>query len=235
MRIKIYQIDSDKDNNQVKFFGYDSLQKLQGNTDIDSGIYKNVFFGDIECSDLEDVFILFNAERVPTHQGHSLSVSDVVEVIDCNNEMFKGKCFFCDSMGYKTVDFDTSKCEEMSGLKCIYITPHHTPVELNLEVNEYKVLRDAVKGTIEITHPFKDNIAIVRNDEAKLINMEGNRRVGNSIYAGPMLIVGDNGGEDFAALTQEQADRYMERFEQPEEISQEEVESDMGFTFISFN
>lgn len=235
MRIKIYQINSDRDNNKVKFFGYDSLQKLQGSTDIDSGIYKNVFYGDVDGDDLEDIYAIFNMDRVPTLQGHNLSVSDVVEVIDCDNEMFKGKCFFCDSIGYKTIDFDTSKCEEMSGLKCVYITPHHTSIELNLEVNEYKVLRDAVKGTIEITRPFDDDIAIVGNDEAKLIGMEGNRRVGNGIYAGPMLIVGDNGGEDFVALSQEQVDRYMERFAQPEEISQEETESDVGFVIYGFN
>lgn len=235
MRIKIYQINSDRDNNKVKFFGYDSLQKLQGSTDIDSGIYKNVFYGDVDGDDLEDIYAIFNMDRVPTLQGHNLSVSDVVEVIDCDNEMFKGKCFFCDSIGYKTIDFDTGKCEEMSGLKCVYITPHHTPIELNLEVNEYKVLRDAVKGTIEITRPFDDDIAIVGNDEAKLIGMEGNRRVGNGIYAGPMLIVGDNGGEDFVALSQEQVDRYIERFAQPEEISQEETESDVGFVIYGFN
>lgn len=123
----------------------------------------------------------------------------------------------------------------MSGLKCIYITPHHTPIELNLEINEYKVLKDAVEGTIEITHPFDDDIAIVGNDEAKLINMEGNRRVGNSIYAGPMLIVGDDGSEDFAALTKEQAELYKLIFEQPEDISQEETESDVGFTIYGFN
>lgn len=232
MRIKIYQIDSEKDTNQIKFFSIDSLQKLQGSTDIDSSIYKNVYFGDVDCKDLEDIFTLFNTGRVPTHQGHSLSVSDVIEVIDTDNELLKGKCFFCDSIGYKTIDFDTRKCEEMSGLKCIYITPHHTPIELNLEVNEYNVLRDTVKGIIEITRPFDDDIAIVGNDEAKLINMEGNRRIGKSIYAGPILIVGDNGGEDFVTLTQEQADRYMQMFAQPEEISQEEVESDMGYTFI---
>lgn len=65
--------------------------------------------------------------------------------------------------------------------------------------------------------------------------MEGNRRVGNGIYAGPMLIVGDNGGEDFVALSQEQADRYMQRFAQPEEISQAETESDVGFVIYGFN
>lgn len=234
MRIKIYQIASDKDNNRVKFFGYDSLQKLQGNADVNPSIYKNVYHGDVDCNNLEDIYALFNTERVPTHQGHSLSVSDVVEIIDCEDEMFKGKCFFCDSTGFKAVDFDASKCAEMDGLKCLYITPHHTPIELNLKINEYEILRDAVKGTIEITHPFHDGVAIVSNDEAKLIGMEGNRRIGNSIYAGPMLIVGDNNGEDFVALTDSQAFKFNNAFAVPEEISQEEVESDMGFTFITY-
>lgn len=230
MRIKIYQINDD--NNENHFMSYDSTMANGG---IDESTYKNVFFGDVDGDDLEDIYAIFNMDRVPTHQGYSLSVSDVVEVIDSDNEMLNGKCFFCDSIGYKTVDFDTSKCAEMSGLKCLYITPHHTPIELNLEINEYKVLRDAVMGTIEITHPFDDDIAIVGNDEAKLINMEGNRRVGSGIYAGPILIVGDNGGEDFTALTQEQADRYMARFAQPEDIPQEETESDVGFTIYGFN
>lgn len=235
MRIKIYQIDQDKDTNKIKAFGIDSLKKLLGSANIDASIYNNVFYGDVECENLEDIYTLFNTERVPTHQGHSLTVSDVVEVIDCDDETIKGKCFFCDSIGFQPIDFDTSKCAEMSGLKCIYITPHHTPIELNLEVNEYKVLKDAVMGTIEITRPFDDDIAIVGNDEAKLINMEGNRRVGTGIYAGPMLIVGDNGSEDFVALSQEQADRYMQRFAEPEDISQEETESDVGFIFYGFN
>lgn len=235
MRIKIYQINQDRDTNKVKFSDFDSLKILQGNTDIDSSIYKNVFYGDVDCEDLEEIYTLFNTERVPTHQGHSLSVSDVIEVIDTDNELLNGKCFFCDSTGYRTVDFDTSKCEEMSGLKCVYITPHHTPLELNLEVNEYKVLSDAVQGIIEITHPFNDDASIIGNEEAKLINMEGNRKIGASIYAGPILIVGDNGGEYFVALTQNQADAYKDMFAQPEEISREEVESDTGFVFYGFN
>ena len=62
MRIKIYQINSDRDINKVKFAGYDSLQKLQGSTDIDSEIYKNVFYGDVDGDDLEDIYAIFNMD-----------------------------------------------------------------------------------------------------------------------------------------------------------------------------
>lgn len=233
MRIKIYQIDQEKDTNKIKFSGIDSLKKLQGNADIDSSIYKNVFYGDVDCEDLEDIYTLFNTERVPTHQGHSLSVSDVIEVIDSDNEMYKGKCFFCDSIGYKTIDFDTSKCAQMDGLKCVYITPHNSPIELNLEINDYAVLRNAVEGHIERHFPFTDSVCIIDNENAKLERKDGNRRIGESIIAGSFLIVGYNSDDSYIALTQKQADRYMNMFAQPEKISQEEVESDMGYTFIT--
>lgn len=42
MRVKIYQINSDRDSNKVKFCGYSSLQKYQGNSDIDSSIRPSV-------------------------------------------------------------------------------------------------------------------------------------------------------------------------------------------------
>ena len=55
---------------------------------------------------------------------------------------------------------------------------------------------------------------------------------GGDVIAGPFLLVGDN-GESLRSLTDAEVDRYMERFAQPEEISQEEVEENSGFTFIS--
>ena len=113
-----------------------------------------------------------------------------------------------------------------------YITPHHTPLVLNVHINDYKDLVAAVEGLIELTHPFDDNACVVGNDEAKLIGMDGNRRIGQSIYAGPILIVGDNGDENFEPLTDEQADFYADKFKEIEDISEEEVQSDMYCTFI---
>ena len=58
MRIKIYQIDQDKDTNKIKAFGIDSLKKLLGSADIDASIYNNVFYGDVECENLEDIYTI---------------------------------------------------------------------------------------------------------------------------------------------------------------------------------
>ena len=78
-----------------------------------------------------------------------------------------------------------------------------------------------------------DGTVLVGNEEAKLMGMEGNRRVGDSIIAGPFFIVGED-GDDFRSLTDEETQRYMERFAQPEQISQREVQEDMGFTMHFF-
>lgn len=45
MKIKIYQVNMERDPNNVCFMGYDRLEKLQGMTDIDSTIYDKVFEG----------------------------------------------------------------------------------------------------------------------------------------------------------------------------------------------
>ena len=64
--------------------------------------------------------------------------------------------------------------------------------------------------------------------------MEGNRRFGNgsSIIAGPFFVVGLT-EDDFRGLTDAEVMKYMDRFKEPEQISQEEVQGDMGITIIS--
>ena len=72
-------------------------------------------------------------------------------------------------------------------------------------------------------------IIIICNEEGKLQGLKGNRHLdnGTSIIAGTFFIVGD-GGEDFRSLTDEETEKYLHKYVQPEEISDEEVESDMG-------
>ncbi len=83
------------------------------------------------------------------------------------------------------------------------------------------------------TVPLDEGI-LVYNDEGKLRGMEGNRRLDNgSIIAGPFFIVGD-AGERFRSLTDTEALHFLQRFAQPEQISQQEVQADRGFMFISF-
>lgn len=75
--------------------------------------------------------------------------------------------------------------------------------------------------------------SIICNEESKLIGMEGNRRIGDgsSIIAGPFFICGTT-EEDFRGLTDSEVDLYMDRFKEPEQISQEEVNADTRCTII---
>ena len=88
MRIRIYQLDSDKDTRRVKFENYEQTERHGG---VHASEYKCVFHGDVKARDLDDVYHIFNGYREPyigTFQGHSLSVSDVVEVLGDIPEMY---------------------------------------------------------------------------------------------------------------------------------------------------
>ena len=85
---------------------------------------------------------------------------------------------------------------------------------------------------IQYTYPFDDDCMVLGNDDAKCIGMEGNRRFGNGIYAGPIFVTRDDGIGGLCSLTEEQVQKYSEMFAEPQDISQDEVQADMGFTFV---
>jgi hypothetical protein len=232
MRIIVYQINGDLDRYSTKFTGYDNTLKQAGR--IDPSIYKTVFDGDVDCNDLEDVFNLLNTDLPPAYQGHSLSVSDVVEVVKDSEGVTTPGFYFCDNIGYRSLaDFDSAKTEPLHGKKMVIVEPHKPAYEALVD-DSLESLQRAVGGYIEITYPFEDNAMVIGNDEAKLIGMEGNRRINRSIYAGPLLIAADDGEGGTTDLTDEQIERYKQMFAQPEDISQAEVEADTGFIITSW-
>ena len=95
MDIKIYQINNTRDTNNVKFFGFEMLEKFQGTAAVDSSIYDKVYSGSVNAKDLEDVYRIFNTAHPAEYQAHSLSVSDVVEVLDGGEGLNPG-FYFCD-------------------------------------------------------------------------------------------------------------------------------------------
>ena len=79
MRVKVYQIQTERDKNNVKFRNYEETERQGG---VNSSAYQCVFAGDIRARNLDDVYHYLNQGMKPTtYQGHSLSMSDVVEVI----------------------------------------------------------------------------------------------------------------------------------------------------------
>ena len=87
--------------------------------------------------------------------------------------------------------------------------------------NDLKALQQAVDGPIAASYPFEDPVAIVYNDEGKLMGLPLNRALRDEscqsydVVAGTFLVVG-LGDEDFASLSPELAQKYEEHFHQPE-------------------
>ena len=117
-------------------------------------------------------------------------------------------------------------------LTVVMVEPHKTPYVTEIS-DELSALQRCVGGYIEVVGNG-DGTLIICNEEGKLQGLEGNRRIhdGMSIIAGTFFVVGD-GGENFRSLTESEVMRYMDRFKNPEDIDQDEVEDDMGITFYS--
>ena len=109
MRLKIYQIDPDKDSLGLS---YQPFKKVDM---VDPTIYRKVFDAEADVKDLESAFRMFNDEGHPLHNGRSMSVSDIVVTED--------GAFYCDSMGFVKTPFDESKVDTSDLIKVLYVEP----------------------------------------------------------------------------------------------------------------
>lgn len=225
MRIKIYQIDPERDTQNVKFLGMANRERLYPGQAVDPSIYDEVCSAEIETSDLEEIYRRFNTEGHPLHRGHSLSISDVV--------VMGNDAYFCDSIGFRKITFDEAQTHKPDDLmRVVYVEPGKPPYEAEIPTTLEGQQR-AVMGLIDLVYLGNDTI-LVCNDEGKLRHMAGNRTLDSgTIIAGPFFICGDD-GDTFRSLTDEEVETCMERFAQPEDISPEEVQADTGFYFFSF-
>ena len=87
--------------------------------------------------------------------------------------------------------------------------------------NELKDLQNAVGGLIQAIYPFDDPVAIICNDEGKLLNMPFNRALYTEdgeiydIIAGSFLITGLT-EDNFGSLSEDLAQKYMSMFFVPQ-------------------
>ncbi len=125
--------------------------------------------------------------------------------------------------------YDKREVQIMPGnmLKVVMVEPHKPAYVTEIE-SDYKSLQAAVgDGLIEPIYYLHDrDVVMVGNEGAKLLNMDGNRRFGDRIIAGPFFICGD-GEDDFCSLTDEQCEKYVRQFAEPENITRQEVENEM--------
>lgn len=224
MRIKIYQINPARDANTVKYEALSNLENYQGSPQVQSSLYDEVFNADIEYQGLEGLYAQFNTTGHPLHRGGQMSVSDVVVTEEGS--------FYCDRYGFSPITFDESQAKKPGELMTVvYVEPGRKPFVTEV-LHDLDAEQRAVAGDrIEVTENG-DGTLIIGNEDAKDWGMPGNRRFGNGhVLAGPFFVCGDS-GDSFRSLTESEVTKYMARFEQPEDISPEEVEADHRIYFI---
>ena len=105
-------------------------------------------------------------------------------------------------------------------LSVLKIAPGQRPQQVEID-NDLKALQQAVGGSIAAVYPFADPVAVICNDEGKLMGLPLNRALRDEdgqmydAVAGTFLVVG-LGEEDFVSLSPELAQKYEEHFHQPE-------------------
>ena len=97
---RIWQLKTDV-SPERKFIGYEELKRAFGEPDKDN--YKIAYDGEIESNDLEEIYTKFNLNHPHGFTGHSLSISDVVELYDDNGSEF----YYVDRFGFKEIDFES--------------------------------------------------------------------------------------------------------------------------------
>lgn len=102
MKYKVFQINTDRDAERVKFMSYGGTMRKAGKINME--IYDEVYRGMIQRpkespqQTLEVIYDVLNRHRDhhPDFKSHFLSVSDVVEL--------DGIRWFCDSVGWKQIE-----------------------------------------------------------------------------------------------------------------------------------
>lgn len=98
MKFKIYQLK--KEHDDAMFLSLDMLKHF--NLEFDFSKYKEVYEGNMNVDGLGDLFAIFNIDQPADFKGHSLSVSDIVQIIESNK--VETGYYFCDSFGWKEIE-----------------------------------------------------------------------------------------------------------------------------------
>jgi hypothetical protein len=214
MEIKIYQVNTDRDDNEIAFMPY-SYAEIQG---IEPYSYDMVYSGNLPANNLEEVFTILNTQHPEDYRGRSLSVSDVCEVITDGKSEF----FYCDSIGFRQIDFDPSETQRLKEeeITVVALLPGKT-AQITKIPSGLASYQKFVGGYIEAVYPFDDPVCIVCNEEGKINGLQLNRAIYtpdgemHDIIAGSCFIC-DCSGKDFGSLSEDQQQRYLQMFHDPE-------------------
>ena len=215
MKLKIFQINLERDTNKVAFAGYDRVIN-----NVDPKIYDIVYNGEVEAKDIEDVFYIFNVNQPDGYEGRSLSVSDIVEVVE--SEYVHGGFYYCDVVGFQRISFDASQTQPLTKNTIRVVVCEPGKKACVKEIGKgLRALQKVVEGDIEAFYPFESNECIVCNEEGKFNGSSPCRAIfddeGNivDVVFGTFFIC-DCSTEEFGSLSEEKQNKYLKMFGQPE-------------------
>ena len=226
MKVRIYQINDDRDTNMLMFRNYEFMTETLKLDKVPSESYDKIYDGEVDCKTKEDIYTKFNIDHPEDFRGHSLSVSDVVEIYESNT--VKNGFYFCDSVGFREVDFTPELCHTSERFN----TPPENLFVIHLQADklakvvevedDYKAMQKLVGGYMQTISLYDDGVLLVCNDEGKINGSPLNRAIYDEtekemveIIAGDCFICGVE-GENFASLSPEMTVKYMEIFKYPE-------------------
>lgn len=103
--VRIWQLKPDSDFD-LRFRAYDETVNSYGEPRRCN--YQTVYDGELETNDLEEIYSKFNINHPEGFTGHSLSISDVIEIYDegCSN------IYYVDRIGFRSIAFDNPEPEQ---------------------------------------------------------------------------------------------------------------------------
>ena len=111
-------------------------------------------------------------------------------------------------------------------MQVVIVEPRKKPMVQNID-DGLEAMQKIVGGTIQAIYPFEEPIALICNDEGKLLNLPLNRALRDitgyvyDIVAGTFFLCAAPADKDnFASLTEEQVQTCLKRFAVPEQFIQ---------------
>ena len=104
-------------------------------------------------------------------------------------------------------------------MKILLLNPNEPPVPTDIE-GTLKSMQTIVGGYIQAVYPYEEPVALICNEEGKLLGMPLNRAVRMEgqivdVIAGTCFLC-DCSGSNFGSLSQEQQQKYLRMFKYPE-------------------
>lgn len=107
--VRIWQLKHDVDV-YMKFVSYEEMVQQFGEPSLED--YRIAYDGQLDTNNLEAIYTRCNMNHPPGYAGHSLSMSDIVELYDANGSEFH----YVDRFGFQKISFEPPEQTQTMGM-----------------------------------------------------------------------------------------------------------------------